>query len=128
MHSFVCLLKILHFVSLSLHLLLKVSYIPTEVFTTPDSDVTLYAVFHNRSWSASKAVWLLNGQVKIPESQYRVINERVSAVTLQATGPGFDSLMCCHPWGERFKCTIAYAKMYTEGESCFMKNKQLFES
>nr|XP_055068564.1 leptin receptor isoform X2 [Misgurnus anguillicaudatus] len=109
---------------------LDVSYIPAEVFTTPGSNVTVYAVFHNRSWSASKAVWMLNGQVKIPESQYMVINERVSAVTLQATSPGFDSLMCCHPWGERFKCTIAYAKMYTEGRfnadiSCQSKNSRV---
>ncbi|KAI7807653.1 leptin receptor [Triplophysa rosa] len=109
---------------------LDVSYIPAEVFSTPGSDVTLYAVFHNRSWSASNAVWMLNGQVKIPESQYRVINERVSAVTLQATSPGFDSLMCCHPWGERFKCTIAYAKMYTEGMfnadiTCQSKNSKV---
>lgn len=100
---------------LYLSLLLKVTYIPAEVFTTPGSDVTVYAVFHNRSWSASKAVWMLNGQVKIPESQYSVINEQVSAVTMKVDEPGIDTLMCCHQWGERFKCIIAYAKIYTEG-------------
>ncbi|XP_058635214.1 leptin receptor isoform X3 [Onychostoma macrolepis] len=94
---------------------LDVSYIPAEIFTTPGSEVMVYAVFHNRSWSASKAVWMLNGQVKIPESQYRVINEQVSAVTVTVDEPGFDTLMCCHQWGERFKCMIAYAKIYTEG-------------
>jgi len=59
---------------------------------------------------------MLNGQVKIPESQYRVINEQVSAVTVTVDEPGFDALMCCHQWGERFQCIIAYAKIYTEGK------------
>lgn len=101
--------------TLYLFLLLKVSYIPAEVFTTPGSEVTVYAVFHNRSWSASKAVWMLNGQKKIPASQYRVINDQVSAVTMKVDEPGFDTLMCCQLWGERLKCNIAYAKIYTEG-------------
>uniref|UniRef100_A0A672LC26 Leptin receptor-like n=1 Tax=Sinocyclocheilus grahami TaxID=75366 RepID=A0A672LC26_SINGR len=109
---------------------LDISYIPAEIFTTPGSQVTVYAVFHNRSWSASKAVWMLNGQVKIPESQYRVINEQVSAVTVTVDEPGFDTLMCCHQWGERFKCIIAYAKIYTEGMfnadfTCQSKNSEV---
>ncbi|XP_067229146.1 leptin receptor isoform X1 [Chanodichthys erythropterus] len=108
---------------------LDVSYIPAEVFTTPGSEVTVYAVFHNRSWSASKAVWMLNGQ-KIPESQYSVINDQVSAVTMKVDEPGFDTLMCCHLWGERFKCIIAYAKIYTEGMfnaniTCQSKNSEV---
>ncbi|XDV35775.1 hypothetical protein PO909_005658 [Leuciscus waleckii] len=94
---------------------LDVSYIPAEVFTTPGSEVTVYAVFHNRSWSASKAVWFLNGQKKIPESQYRVINYQVSAVTMKVDEPGFDTLMCCQQLGERVNCSIPYAKIYTEG-------------
>ncbi|KAL6458143.1 hypothetical protein MHYP_G00333730 [Metynnis hypsauchen] len=96
------------------NLTLYVSYIPEEVFTKPGAEVTVYGVFHNRSWTASRAVWLLNGRV-IPESQYRVVNERVSAVTITSKDPGFDTLMCCHPWGEKFKCSVAYAKVYTEG-------------
>ncbi|XP_052455578.1 leptin receptor [Carassius gibelio] len=108
---------------------LDVSYIPAEVFTAPGSEVTVSAVFHNRSWSASKAVWMLNGQVKIPESHYRVINEQVSAVTVTVDEPGFDTLMCCHQWGERFKCFIAYAKIYTQGMfnadiTCQSKNSE----
>lgn len=98
-----------------LFLLLKVSYIPAEVFTTPGSEVTVYAVFHNRSWSARKAVWYLNGQKKIPESQYRVINYQVSAVTMKVDEPGFDTLMCCQQLVERVNCSIPYAKIYTEG-------------
>uniref|UniRef100_A0A673JC57 Leptin receptor-like n=1 Tax=Sinocyclocheilus rhinocerous TaxID=307959 RepID=A0A673JC57_9TELE len=109
---------------------LDVSYIPAEIFTTQGSEVTVYAVFHNHSWSASKAVWMLNGQVKIPESQYRVINKQVSAVTVTVDEPGFDTLMCCHQWGERFKCIIAYAKIYTEGMfnadiTCQSKNSEV---
>ncbi|XP_056114810.1 leptin receptor isoform X2 [Rhinichthys klamathensis goyatoka] len=109
---------------------LDVSYIPAEVFTTPGSEVTVYAVFHNRSWNASQAVWMLNGQQKIPESQYRVINDQVSAVTMKVDEPGFDVLMCCQPWGERFKCSIAYAKIYTEGRfnadiTCESKNSMV---
>ncbi|XP_051563114.1 leptin receptor-like isoform X1 [Myxocyprinus asiaticus] len=95
--------------------ILDVSYIPAEVFTTPGSEVTVYAVFHNRSWSARNAVWMLNGQVEIPESQYKVINEQVSAVTLKADQPGFHTLMCCYSLGEGIKGSIAYAKIYTEG-------------
>ncbi|XP_056316006.1 leptin receptor [Danio aesculapii] len=93
----------------------EVSYIPAEVFTTPGSEVTVYSVFHNRSWSASKAVWFLNGKIKIPESQYRVINEQVSTVTLKMDKAGFDTLMCCFTLGEKSMCSIAYAKIYTEG-------------
>lgn len=94
---------------------LDVSYIPAEVYTTPGSEVTVYSVFHNRSWSASKAAWFLNGKMKIPESQYRVINEQVSTVTLKMDKAGFDTLMCCHTLGEKVMCTIPYAKIYTEG-------------
>lgn len=94
---------------------LTVSYIPAEVYTRPGADVTVYGVFHNHSWNASKAVWMLNGQM-LPESQYRMINERVSAVTITSKEPGFDTLMCCYPWGQRYKCSIAYTKVYVEGE------------
>ncbi|KAI4891910.1 hypothetical protein NFI96_029995 [Prochilodus magdalenae] len=95
-----------------LYLTLDVSYIPAEVFTKPGAEVTVYCVIHNRSWTASRAVWALNGQV-LPESQFRVVNERVSAVTIRSE-PGFDALICCHPWGDP-KCGLAYAKVYTEG-------------
>ncbi|KAF7711805.1 leptin receptor isoform X1 [Silurus meridionalis] len=96
------------------YLTLDVSYIPAEVFTSPGAEVTVYGVLHNHSWTAAKAVWMLNGQM-LPESQYRMINERVSAVTIRAKEPGFDTLMCCHPLGERYKCSIAYTKVYIEG-------------
>ncbi|KAG7326283.1 hypothetical protein KOW79_009684 [Hemibagrus wyckioides] len=95
-------------------LTLDVSYIPAEVYTRPGADVTVYGVFHNHSWNASKAVWMLNGQM-LPESLYRMINKRVSAVTITSKEPGFDTLMCCYPWGERYKCSIAYTKVYVEG-------------
>lgn len=99
----------------------KVSYIPPEVFTRPGEEVTVYSVFHNRSWNASRAVWMLNGQ-EIPESQYKVVNERVSAVTIRSKQPGFDTLMCCLR-GERYKCSLAYAMVYKEGKLllCFVK-------
>ncbi|XP_051568745.1 leptin receptor-like isoform X1 [Myxocyprinus asiaticus] len=110
--------------------ILDVSYIPAEVFTIPGSEVTVYAIFHNRSWSASKAVWMLNGQVEIPESQYKVINEQVSAVTLKADQPGFHTLMCCYSLGKGIKGSIAYAKIYTEGMfnaniTCQSKNSKV---
>ncbi|XP_073707958.1 leptin receptor [Garra rufa] len=94
-----------------LDVMLDVSYISAEVFTTPGSEFTVYGVFHNRSWNASNAMWMLNAQVKIPESQYKVINEHVSAVTVTLDEPGFDYLMCC----DGLNCGIAYAKIYTEG-------------
>ncbi|XP_076871066.1 leptin receptor isoform X2 [Brachyhypopomus gauderio] len=100
--------------SLPFYQTLDVSYIPTEVLTKPGAEATVYGVFHNGGWAASKVVWMLNGQV-IPESQYKVVNARVSAVTFRSKDPGFGFLMGCLPWGERFKCSIAYAKVYTEG-------------
>ncbi|TVK90654.1 Leptin receptor [Bagarius yarrelli] len=96
------------------YLTLDVSYIPAEVFTRPGVEVTVYSVFHNHSWNASKAVWMLNGQM-LPESQYRMINEKISAVTIRSKEPGFNTLMCCYPWGQRYKCSIAYTKIYVEG-------------
>ncbi|KAF5903183.1 leptin receptor isoform X1, partial [Clarias magur] len=96
------------------YLTLDVSYIPSEVFTRPGEEVTVYGVFHNHSWTASKAVWMLNGLI-LPESQYQTINERVSAVTIRPKEAGLDTLMCCYPWGERYKCSIAYTKVYVEG-------------
>ncbi|KAK2858151.1 hypothetical protein Q7C36_006070 [Tachysurus vachellii] len=95
-------------------LTLDVSYIPAEVFTRPGEEVTVYGVFHNHSWTASKAVWMLNGQV-LPESQYQTINERVSAVTIRSKEPGFDTLLCCYPLEQSYKCSIAYTKVYVEG-------------
>uniref|UniRef100_A0A4W4H029 Fibronectin type-III domain-containing protein n=1 Tax=Electrophorus electricus TaxID=8005 RepID=A0A4W4H029_ELEEL len=96
------------------YLALDVSYIPTEVLTRPGDEATVYGVLHNHGWAASEVVWMLNGQV-IPESQYKVVNTRVSAVTVRSKDPGFDTLMCCLSWGEKYKCSIAYAKVYTEG-------------
>lgn len=120
-HLYVSLAK--HLLKMDLYsvFLLKVSYIPAEVYTTPGSEVTVYSVFHNRSWSASKAAWFLNGKMKIPESQYRVINEQVSTVTLKMDKAGFDTLMCCHTLGEKVMCTIPYAKIYTEGDLRIIK-------
>ncbi|XP_072540345.1 leptin receptor isoform X2 [Salminus brasiliensis] len=97
-----------------IYLTLDVSYIPAEVFIQPSDEVRVYSVFHNHSWTASRAVWMLNGQL-IPESQYRVVNERVSVVTIKLKKAGFDTLMCCYSWEEKYKCSIAYSKVYTEG-------------
>lgn len=96
-----------------------VSHIPDEVVTRPGADVTVYGVFHNHNWSASEAVWMLNGQI-LPKSQQQLINERVSAVTIRLNEPGFDTLMCCYPWGERYNCSIAYTKIYVEGEARYI--------
>ncbi|XP_030647005.1 leptin receptor [Chanos chanos] len=98
-----------------LYVTLDISYLPAEVFAAPGSAVTVYAVFHNRSWSADRAVWLLNGHMKLSQNQYRAVNDRVSAASVVVGQPGFDTLMCCQWWGDKYQCIIAYAKIYTTG-------------
>ncbi|KAJ8409413.1 hypothetical protein AAFF_G00228140 [Aldrovandia affinis] len=99
----------------------EVTYIPETVFTGMGDNVTVYCIFNNRSLSARNVVWWLNAQEKVPESQYSVLNDRVSSVTLPNVRPlkrqPFNVLHCCQRSGETSLCSYRYASLYTEGVS-----------
>ncbi|KAL2089708.1 hypothetical protein ACEWY4_014396 [Coilia grayii] len=88
-------------------------YMPEVVFTSPGSEVTVYCTIQS---NASNARWWLNGKEKVPESQYQVISEHVSAVTWRPTAAGVDTLLCCEKRPLQVDhCSPAYAKVYTTG-------------
>ncbi|XP_031430873.1 leptin receptor [Clupea harengus] len=89
-------------------------YMPEVVFTSPGSNVTVYCAIQDARRNATNVRWWLNGQYPIPESQYRVINDYVSAVTWQTEAAGVDVLFCCEK-GENDLCNPPYAKVYTTG-------------
>lgn len=88
---------------------------PEVVFTSPGSNVTVYCAIQDARRNATNVRWWLNGQYPIPESQYRVINDYVSAVTWQTEAAGVDVLFCCEK-GENDLCNPPYAKVYTTGQ------------
>ncbi|KAJ8376231.1 hypothetical protein SKAU_G00068110 [Synaphobranchus kaupii] len=95
----------------------EVSYLPERLFTSTGSNITIYCIFNNRSHSAKNAVWWLSYQ-KVPESQYTIINDRVSSVTLLNMKPlkqrGYDILHCCQREGEKSLCSFPYAQIYVK--------------
>ncbi|XP_036375713.1 leptin receptor [Megalops cyprinoides] len=94
----------------------EVSYLPERLFASTGSNVTIYCVFNNRSHNAKNVEWWLNYNVKVPESQYNVINDRVSSVSLLNVKPsrqrGYDILHCCQRKGEKSLCSYPYAQIY----------------
>nr|XP_023650360.1 leptin receptor-like [Paramormyrops kingsleyae] len=94
----------------------EVSYLPERLFASTGSNVTVRCVFNNRSLRAEDVAWWLNYHEKIPESQYSVVSERVSSVTLLNVRPprqrGYDVLHCCQQSGARSRCSYPYAQIY----------------
>ncbi|KAJ8274499.1 hypothetical protein COCON_G00091240 [Conger conger] len=99
----------------------EVTYLPESVFTSVGANVTVYCIFNNRSLNARNVVWWLNGNEKVPESLYSVVNERVSSVTLPNVRPlkrhPYSMLHCCQQSGEKFLCSYRYASLYTDDVS-----------
>lgn len=69
---------------------------------------------------SKKIVWWLNLAEEIPESQYTLVNDRVSKVTLfnlKATKPRgsffYNALYCCH---QNRECHHRYAELYVVGK------------
>lgn len=92
---------------------------PEVVFARPGSEVTVYCTRRN----ATNVRWWLNLRAAIPESQYRVVSEHVSAVTWRPSEAGMDVLFCCDK-GQRpveegpvqkDQCSLSYAKVYSTG-------------
>ncbi|OXB82163.1 UNVERIFIED_CONTAM: hypothetical protein H355_009042, partial [Colinus virginianus] len=96
----------------------EVLYFPSKILTSVGSNVSFHCIYKNKSKSvASEEIdWWLNLAEEIPESQYTLVNERVSKVTLfnlKATKPRgsffYNALYCCHQSRE---CHHRYAELY----------------
>ncbi|KAJ8392567.1 hypothetical protein AAFF_G00074450 [Aldrovandia affinis] len=95
----------------------EVSYLPERLFTSAGSNVTVYCIFNNPSHNAKNVDWWLNFK-EVPKSQYTIVNEHVSSVTLLNVKPqkqrGYDILHCCHREGEKSLCSFPYAQIYVK--------------
>ncbi|OXB66631.1 hypothetical protein ASZ78_013890, partial [Callipepla squamata] len=96
----------------------EVLYFPSKILTSVGSNVSFHCIYKNKSKSvASEEIdWWLNLAEEIPESQYTLVNDRVSKVTLfnlKATKPRgsffYNALYCCHQSRE---CHHRYAELY----------------
>ncbi|XP_053446301.1 leptin receptor isoform X2 [Nycticebus coucang] len=94
-----------------------VIYFPPKILTSVGSNVSFHCIYKNENKivSSKKIVWWMNLAEKIPQSQYRVVSERISKVTfanLKATRPRgkftFDAVYCC----AGPECHHRYAELY----------------
>nr|XP_006125089.1 leptin receptor isoform X1 [Pelodiscus sinensis] len=95
-----------------------VMYFPAKILTSVGSNVSFYCIYNdkNKMILSKKIVWWLNLAEEIPESQYTLVNARVSKVTLfnlNATKPrgkfSFNALYCC---SQNRECHHRYAELY----------------
>ncbi|NXB78054.1 LEPR protein, partial [Donacobius atricapilla] len=96
----------------------QVLYFPLKSLTSAGSNLSFLCIYKNqtRAVEAREVVWWLNLAEEIPASQYSLVNNRVSKVTLfnlRATQPRgsffYNALYCCHQSGE---CHHRYAEFY----------------
>ncbi|NWI80902.1 LEPR protein, partial [Dryoscopus gambensis] len=96
----------------------QVLYFPPKTLTTAGSNISFLCIYKNKSKpvEAQEVVWWLNLAEEIPASQYSLVNNRVSKVTLfnlKATKPRgsffYNALYCCHQSRE---CHHRYAELY----------------
>ncbi|NXB34193.1 LEPR protein, partial [Eulacestoma nigropectus] len=96
----------------------QVLYFPPKILTSAGSNVSFLCIYKNKSKpvEAQEVVWWLNLAEEIPASQYSLVNNRVSKVTLfnlKATKPRgsffYNALYCCHQSRE---CHPRYAELY----------------
>ncbi|NXX89589.1 LEPR protein, partial [Centropus bengalensis] len=95
-----------------------VLYFPPKILTSVGSNVSFHCIYKNKTkiLESKKIVWWLNLAEEIPESQYTLVNDCVSKVTLfnlKATKPrgGFfyNAFYCCH---QNRECHHRYAELY----------------
>ncbi|KAM9280077.1 leptin receptor [Cariama cristata] len=95
-----------------------VLYFPPKILTSVGSNVSFHCIYKNKTKivASKKIVWWLNLAEEIPESQYTLVNDRVSKVTLfnlKATKPRgnffYNALYCCH---QNRECHHRYAELY----------------
>ncbi|NWX29443.1 LEPR protein, partial [Notiomystis cincta] len=96
----------------------QVLYFPPKTLTSAGSTVSFLCIYRNQTKpvEAQEVVWWLNLAEEIPASQYSLVNNRVSKVTLSnltATKPRgsffYNALYCCHQSRE---CHHRYAELY----------------
>ncbi|NWT20850.1 LEPR protein, partial [Vireo altiloquus] len=96
----------------------QVLYFPPKTLTSAGSNISFLCIYTNQSKpvEAQEVVWWLNLAEEIPASQYSLVNNRVSKVTLfnlkatQPRGSFFsNALYCCHQSRE---CHPRYAEFY----------------
>lgn len=100
----------------------QVLYFPPKTLTSAGSNISFLCIYKNKSKpvEAQEVVWWLNLAEEIPASQYSLVNNRVSKVTLfnlKATKPRgsffYNALYCCHQSRE---CHHRYAELYVVGK------------
>lgn len=105
-------------------LLPDVMYFPPKILTSVGSSVSFHCMYKNedQSVSSKKIVWWLNLAEKIPPSQYNVVGDRISQLTLpnlNATKPRgkftYDAVYCCN----EHECHHRYAELYVIGKNCW---------
>ncbi|XP_058277718.1 leptin receptor [Hirundo rustica] len=96
----------------------QVLYFPPKTLTSAGSNISFLCIYKNQTQpvEAREVVWWLNLAEEIPASQYSLVNNRVSKVTLynlKATQPRgsffYNALYCCHQSRE---CHHRYAEFY----------------
>lgn len=94
-----------------------VIYFPPKILTSVGSNISFHCIYKNehKIVSSKQIVWWMNLAEKIPQSQYTVVNDRVSKVTfpnLNATKPRgkftYDAVYCC----SEHECHHRYAELY----------------
>lgn len=94
-----------------------VMYFPPKSLTSVGSNVSFHCMYKNEDQivSSKKIVWWRNLAEKIPPSQYKVVGDRISQLTLSnlnATKPRgkftYDAVYCCN----EHECHHRYAELY----------------
>ncbi|XP_062993790.1 leptin receptor isoform X2 [Elgaria multicarinata webbii] len=95
-----------------------VMYFPPKILASVGTNVSFYCIYKTKDQliSSKKIVWMLNIENVIPRSQYTLVNDYISKVTLvnlNAMNPGgkylFNALTCCN---ESTECSPYYAELY----------------
>ncbi|NXY12825.1 LEPR protein, partial [Atrichornis clamosus] len=96
----------------------QVLYFPPKLLTSAGSNISFHCIYKNKTKPVEpqEVVWWLNLAEEIPASQYSLVSNRVSKVTLfnlKATKPRgsffYNALYCCHQSRE---CHHRYAELY----------------
>lgn len=97
-------------------------YFPPKILASVGTNVSFYCIYKtkDRITPSKKIAWWLNLAKEIPRSQYTLVNDYVSKVTLvdlNAMKPGgkflFNALYCCN---ENKECNHRYAELYIIGK------------
>lgn len=102
-------------------LIIDVIYFPPKILTSVGSNVSFHCIYKNENKivSSKKIVWWMNLAEKIPESQYNIVGDRVSKVTLPSLNATrlrgkftYDAVYCC----DEHACHHRYAELYVVGK------------